>query len=238
MFVTRVLFNYSYEFKKRYDTRSDSQLITSVINVSHQTSVQLLWWFRELIPHSEIRRTLQRKWIILITVVFSYADDSRKLLYIFTFTAIYIGSACLLAYSRSAFLMISRDYRTHWDSKQIAKEMNNWKKCFLELFWWIQHVTRQIGFHAILHTKWTILTRVQYSHSDYLEKISHTLRFIAYFVRTEWFSTHLQSLFWSFQEIIAHIEFHSTLHQTRMILNTVVFDILLISTNYPTHRDP
>ena len=85
--------------------------------------------------------------------------------------------------------------------------MNDSKYSFVQLFSWIQEIIPHIEIHSTLHKKWTIHTKALFNYSDELKKSSHTLRFIAHYIRNEWFS----------------LEFCST--------------ILMNSRNYPTHWD-
>ena len=57
----------------------------------------------------------------------------------------------------------------------------------VQLFWWIQEIIPHIEIHSTLCKRWTILTRVLFDYSDGLKKLSHTLRFIAHYVRDERF---------------------------------------------------
>ena len=65
--------------------------------------------------------------------------------------------------------------------------MNDSEKSCVQLFWSIQEIIPSIEVHSTLHKKWMILTRVLFNYSDELKKLSHTLRFIAHYIRNEWF---------------------------------------------------
>ena len=47
--------------------------------------------------------------------------------------------------------------------------------------------SRHIEIHSTLHKKWIILKRVVFNYSDEFKKLTHTLRFIAHYIRNEWF---------------------------------------------------
>ena len=131
--------------------------------------------------------------------------------------------------------------------------MNDFHQSSVQLFWWIQEIISHIAINSTLHKKWMISIRVLFNYSDQFKKLSHTLRFIAHYIRNEWswtefcssilmnsrnYPTHLDSyhitremndsdqssvqLFWSIQEIIPHIEIHTTLHEKWMILSRVL----------------
>ena len=85
--------------------------------------------------------------------------------------------------------------------------MNDSEKGSIQLFLWIQEIIPHVEIHSTLHKKSMILNRVVFNYSDHFKKLYHTLRFIAYFIRNEWFSS----------------EFSLT--------------ILMNSRNYPTHWD-
>ena len=135
--------------------------------------------------------------------------------------------------------------------------MKDSEQSSVPLFWSIQEIIPYIRIHSTLHKKWMIVTRVVFNYSDEFKKLFHTLRFMAYYIRNEWFWRELCStilinsrnyptywnskrlplemtdseqscmqIFWSIQEIIPHIELHSTLHKKCMILIRVLF-------NYP-----
>ena len=84
--------------------------------------------------------------------------------------------------------------------------MNDSEESSVELFWSIQEIVPYIEIHSTLHKKWMILIRVLFDYDEF-KKLSHTLRFIAHYIRNEWSS----------------IEFCSI--------------ILMNSRNYPIHWD-
>ena len=71
--------------------------------------------------------------------------------------------------------------------------MNDSEKSSIELLWSIEEIIPHIGIHTTLCKKRIILIRVVFSYSDPLKKLSHTLRFIAYYIRNEWFWSELCS---------------------------------------------
>ena len=85
--------------------------------------------------------------------------------------------------------------------------MNDSEEISVQLFWSIQEIIPHIEIHGTLDKKWMILSRVLFNYSDEFKKLSHTLRFIAHYIRNVWFS----------------VEFCST--------------ILINSRNYPTRWD-
>ena len=86
------------------------------MNDSDYSSVQLFWSIQEIIPHIEVHRTLHKKWVILIRVVFSYRDQFKKLSHTLRFIAHYIRNEWFSPELCSAILINSRNYPTHWDS--------------------------------------------------------------------------------------------------------------------------
>ena len=71
--------------------------------------------------------------------------------------------------------------------------MNDSQESCVSLFWSFQEIIPHIEIHSTLHKKWMTLTRVLFNYSDEFKKLSHTLRFIAHYVRNEWFSRELCS---------------------------------------------
>ena len=103
--------------------------------------------------------------------------------------------------------------------------MNDYDQNCVQLFWWIQEIIAHIEIHSTLHKKWMILSTLPFNYSDEFKKLSHTLRFIAHCIRNEMILIRVSvPLFWSIQEIIPHIEIHSTLHKKWMIVNRVLFN--------------
>ena len=85
--------------------------------------------------------------------------------------------------------------------------MNDPDQSCVQPFWWIQEIIPHIVIHSTLDKKCIILIRVPFNYSVEFKKLSHTLGFIAHYIRNEWFSA----------------EFCLT--------------ILMNSRNYPTHWD-
>ena len=83
--------------------------------------------------------------------------------------------------------------------------MNDSDYSSVQLFWLIQEIIAHIEIHSTLHKKWMILKRVLFNYSDEFKKLSHTLIFIAHYIRNEW----------SWEELCSAI--------------------LMNSRNYPTH---
>ena len=71
--------------------------------------------------------------------------------------------------------------------------MNDSHQSCVQLFWSIQEIIPHIEIHSTLHKKWMILIRVVFNYSDEFDELSHTLRFIAHYIRNEWFSSELCS---------------------------------------------
>ena len=71
--------------------------------------------------------------------------------------------------------------------------MNDSHQSCVQLFWSIQEIIPHIEIHRTLHKKWMILTRIVFNYSDQFKKLSHTLRFIAHYIRNEWFWVELCS---------------------------------------------
>ena len=56
----------------------------------------------------------------------------------------------------------------------------------LSLFWWIQEIIPHIEIGRTLHKKGMILTRVVFNYFDEFKKLSHTLKFMAHYIRDEY----------------------------------------------------
>ena len=69
--------------------------------------------------------------------------------------------------------------------------MSDDQESSLELFWEIQEIIVHIEIHSTLHKKGMILTRVLLDYSDEFKKLSRILRFIAHYIRNEWFEKEL-----------------------------------------------
>ena len=65
--------------------------------------------------------------------------------------------------------------------------MNDSEQSSVPLFWSIQETIVHIEIHSRLHKKWMILTMVVLNYSDEFKRLYHTLRFIAHYIRNEWF---------------------------------------------------
>ena len=65
--------------------------------------------------------------------------------------------------------------------------MNDSEYDSVQLFWLIQEIIPHIEIHSTLHKKWTILSTVLFNYSDQFKKLSHIFRFIAHYIRNEWF---------------------------------------------------
>ena len=65
--------------------------------------------------------------------------------------------------------------------------MNDSEKSSVQLFWWIQEIIPHIVIHSTLDKNCIILIRVPFNYSVEFKKLSHTLRFIAHYIRNEWF---------------------------------------------------
>ena len=85
--------------------------------------------------------------------------------------------------------------------------MNDSHQSSLQLFWTIQEIIPHIEIGSTLHKKWMMVNRVLSHYSDEFKKLLHTLRFIAHYIRNEWFWRELCSI------------------------------VLINSRNYPTHWD-
>ena len=157
------------------------------MNDSDQSRVQLFWTIQEIIPHIEIHRTLHKKWMILTRVVFNYSIELKKLSHTLRFMPHYIRNEWFWLQLRSTIRINSRNYPTHWHSYHIVSEMNDSDQSYIQLLWCTQEIIAHIEIHSTLHKKWMILTRVVFSYSDEFKKSSHTLRFIAHYIRNEWF---------------------------------------------------
>ena len=71
--------------------------------------------------------------------------------------------------------------------------MNDSEYSPVQLFWWIQEIIPNIEIYSTLHKKWMIPITVLFNYSDEFKKLSHTLRFIAQYIRNEWFAPELCS---------------------------------------------
>ena len=102
--------------------------------------------------------------------------------------------------------------------------MNDSHQSCAPQFWWIQEIIPHIELHSILHKKWMILSTVLFSCSDEFKKLSHTLRFIAYYIRNEWFWIQFCSTILNNSRNYPCIEIYSTLHKKWMILSRILFN--------------
>ena len=83
--------------------------------------------------------------------------------------------------------------------------MNDSEKSCVQLFWSIQEIITPIEVHSTLHKKWMILSTVPFNYSHEFKKLSHTLRFIAHYIRNEWFTRKLYStILMSFRNYHTH----------------------------------
>ena len=119
--------------------------------------------------------------------MFNYSDQFKKLSHTLRFIAHYIRNEWSWTEFCSSILMNSRNYPTHLDSYHITREMNDSDQSSVQLFWSIQEIIPHIEIHTTLHEKWMILSRVLVNYSDQFKKLSHRLRFIAHYIRNEWF---------------------------------------------------
>ena len=86
------------------------------MNDSNQSSVQLIRWIQEIIPHIEIHGTLHKKWMTLSRVPFSYSDKFKNLSYTLRFIAQCIRNKWFLRELCSTNSMNSRNYPAYSDS--------------------------------------------------------------------------------------------------------------------------
>ena len=157
------------------------------MNDPDESFVQLCWWIQEIIPHIAIHSILHKKSMILTRVLFNYSDEFKKLSHTFRFLAHYIRNKGFWSEFCSTILIDSRNYPRRRDSWHIIYEINDFQKCSVQLFWWIQEIIPHIEINSTLYKKWMILTRVLLNYWDQLKKLSHTFRFIAHYIRNEWF---------------------------------------------------
>ena len=71
--------------------------------------------------------------------------------------------------------------------------MNDSHHSCVQLFWWIREIIAHIEIHSTWHKKSMILKTVPFNYSDEFDKLSHTLTFIAHYIRNEWFPSELCS---------------------------------------------
>ena len=135
----------------------------------------------------------------------------------------------------SAILMTSRNYPTHWDSRDITQEMNDPQKSFVQLFAWIQEIIVHIEVHSTLHKKWTILTRTVFNYSHEFKKLSYTLRFTAHYIRNERFSPELCSIILMNSKNYPTLRFIAHYIRNEWFWPEFCSIILMNSRNYPTH---
>ena len=102
--------------------------------------------------------------------------------------------------------------------------MNDSNQSSIQLFWSIQETIPHIEIHSTLYKKWMILSIVLFNYSDEFDELSHTLRFIAHYIRNEWFSPEFCLTILMNSRTIVHIEIHSTLHKKWMILSRALFN--------------
>ena len=102
--------------------------------------------------------------------------------------------------------------------------MHDYHQSSVQLFSWIQQITRHIDIHSTLHKKSMIVKRVLFNYSDEFNKLSHTLTFIAHYKRNQWFWPEFCSTILMNSRDYPHIEIHSTFHKKSMILKTVPFN--------------
>ena len=157
------------------------------MNDSEQSCVLLFWWIQEIIPHIEIHSTLHKKSMILSRVVLKYSHQFKNLSYTLRFIAHYIRNEWFWAELRSTIPINSRNYLTHWDWWHITQKVNDSEESSLQVYWWIQEIVRHIDIHGTLHKKSMILIRILFNYFDQFNELSHTLRFIAHYIRNEWF---------------------------------------------------
>ena len=69
--------------------------------------------------------------------------------------------------------------------------MNDSHQSCAQLFWLIPEIIPHMEIHGTLHKKWMILNRVVFRYFDEFKKSSHTLRFIAHYIKNQWFSEEL-----------------------------------------------
>ena len=72
-----------------YPTHWDLEHIIKEMNDFHQRCVQLFRWTRWINLHIDIQSILNKKWIILSTVLFSYSHEFKKLCHTLIFIAHY-----------------------------------------------------------------------------------------------------------------------------------------------------
>ena len=71
--------------------------------------------------------------------------------------------------------------------------MNDSHQSCVQLFWSIEETIPHIEIYGTLYKEWMILSRVVFNYSDEFKKLSHTLRFIAHYIRNEWFEREFYS---------------------------------------------
>ena len=142
----------------------------------------------------ELSRTLRfiahynKKWMNLSTVLFSHYLEFKKLFHILRFITQYVRNEWFSLELASAILMNSINYPTHWNPYHITLDMNCSHQSWVQLFRWIGWIVPHIDIHRWLDKKWVILSTVLFKYSDEFRKICDTLRFMAQYVRNEWFS--------------------------------------------------
>ena len=111
----------------------------------------------------------------------------KKMIFKREFSSSYIEKEWLSTqFCRSISMVRKESLRTR-DWHSTALEANDLKKNFVQSFWWIQEITLHIEIHSILHKKWMILKTVLFNNFGQFKKLSYTLRFIAHYIRNEWF---------------------------------------------------
>ena len=101
--------------------------------------------------------------------------------------------------------------------------MNDSDQSSVQLFWSIEEIIPDVEVCSTLHKKWMFLKRVLSDYSDLLKKLFYTFRFVAYYIRDEWFSVECCSRLLWIQGIIREIEVHGTLRKMWVILTRVLF---------------
>ena len=126
--------------------------------------------------------TLNRDW----WTCFAYL---KKMIFEWEFSPSYIEKQWLSIQFCKSIPMVRRESLRTRDWHWIALETNDSEESCVQSFWWIQEIIPHIEVHSTLHKKWIILNRVLSHYSDEFKKLSHTLRFIAHYIRNEWFSS-------------------------------------------------
>ena len=110
----------------------------------------------------------------------------KKMIFKWEFSSSHIENEWLSTqFCRSISIVRRESLRTR-DWYWTALETNDSQESSVQLFWSIQEIILHIEIHSTLLKKWMILTRVLFNYSDEFNKFSHTLRFIAHYIRNEW----------------------------------------------------